>query len=69
MAETNEDRSMAAPLSDYTIEERAVVHFVAEGVKSAEIHARMLAQYGASTMHRRKDLRLDRTLYGRKNKC
>jgi hypothetical protein len=47
---------MAAPLSDCTIEEqRAVVRFQwAEGVKSVEIHRRMLAQYGARTMHQRK---------------
>jgi hypothetical protein len=47
---------MAAPLSDCTIEEqRAVVRFLwAEGVKFAEIHRRMLAQYGARTMHQRK---------------
>jgi transposase len=47
---------MAAPLSDCTIEEqRAVVCFLwAEGVKYAEIHRRMLAQYGARTMHQRK---------------
>jgi hypothetical protein len=46
---------MAAPLSECTIEEqRAVVFFLwAEGVKSAEIHRRMLAQYGACTMHQR----------------
>jgi transposase len=47
---------MAAPLSDYTIEEqRAVVLFLwAVVVKSAEIHRRMLAQYGARTMHQQK---------------
>jgi transposase len=47
---------MVAPLSDCTIEEqRAVVLFLwAEGVKSAEIHRRMMAQYGARTMHQRK---------------
>jgi truncated hemoglobin YjbI len=47
---------MAVPLSDCTIEEqRAIVHFLwAEGVKSAEIHRRMLAQYGAHTVHQRK---------------
>jgi hypothetical protein len=46
---------MAALLSDCTIEEqRAVVRFLwAEGVKSAEIHSRMLAQYRARTMHQR----------------
>jgi transposase len=47
---------MAAPLSDCTIEEqRAVVRFLwTEGVKSAEICRRMLAQYGTRTMHQRK---------------
>jgi hypothetical protein len=47
---------MAAPLSDCTIEDqRAVVRFLwAERVKSSEIHRRMLAQYGALTMHQRK---------------
>jgi hypothetical protein len=47
---------MAAPLSDCTsVEQRAVVGFLwAEGVKSVEIHRRMLAQYGAHTMHQRK---------------
>jgi transposase len=47
---------MAAPLSDCTIEEqRPVVRFLwAEGAKSVEIHRRMLAQYGARTMHQRK---------------
>jgi hypothetical protein len=53
MADSNEGRSMAAPLSDCTInEQRTVVCFLwAEGVKSAEIHRQMLAQYGACTMH------------------
>jgi transposase len=47
---------MAAPLSDCTIEEqRAIVRFSwAEVVKSSEIHRRILAQYGARTMHQRK---------------
>jgi hypothetical protein len=47
---------MAAPLDDCNIyEQRAVVPFLwAEGIKSAEIHCRMLAQYGARTMHQRK---------------
>jgi hypothetical protein len=47
---------MAAPLSYCTIEDqRAVVRFLwSEGVKSAEIHRRMLAQHGACTMHQRK---------------
>jgi hypothetical protein len=44
---------MATPLSDCTIEEQStIVRFLwAEGDKSAEIHRRMLAQYGAGTMH------------------
>jgi hypothetical protein len=56
MAESNEGRIMATPLSDCTIEEQcAIVRFLwAEGVKSVEIHCRMLAQYGAGTMHQRK---------------
>jgi transposase len=47
---------MAVPLSDCTIEEqRTVVRFLwSEGVKSAEIHRRMLAEYGACTMHQRR---------------
>jgi hypothetical protein len=47
---------MAAPLSDCTIKEQhAIVRFLlAEGVKFAEIHRRMLAQYGARTMHQQK---------------
>jgi hypothetical protein len=53
MAESNEGRSIAAPLSDCTIEEqRAIVHFLwAVVVKSAEVYRRVLAQYGARTMH------------------
>jgi hypothetical protein len=56
MAESNEGRSTATPLGDCTIEEqRAVVRFLwTEGVKSAEIHRRMLAQYAAHTMHEQK---------------
>jgi hypothetical protein len=56
MAESSKGRNMAAPLSDCNIEEqRAVVRFLwSEGIKSAEIHRRMLAQYGARTMHQRK---------------
>jgi len=44
-----------APLQDCTIEEqRGVVWFLwAEGVKPVEIHRRMLAQYGQSTMSQR----------------
>jgi hypothetical protein len=47
---------MATPLSDCTIQEqRTIVRFLwAEGVKSAEIHRWMLAQYGARTMHKQK---------------
>ena len=47
---------MDAPLQDCTIEEqRGVVRFLwAEGVKPVEIHRRMLAQYGESTMSQRK---------------
>ena len=47
---------MDAPLRDCTIEEqRGVVQFVwAEGAKPVEIHRRMLAQYGQSTMRQRK---------------
>ena len=39
-----------APLQDCTIEERDVVRFLWAGVKPVEIHRRMLAQYGQSTM-------------------
>ena len=47
---------MDFPSQDRTIEEqRGVVLFVwAEGVKPVEIHRRMLAQYGQSTMSQRK---------------
>ena len=47
---------MDAPLQDCTIEEqRGVVRFLwAQGVKPVEIHRRMLAQYGQSTMSQRK---------------
>jgi len=47
---------MDSPLQECTIEEqRGVVRFLwAEGVKPAEIHRRMLAQYGQSTMSQRK---------------
>ena len=43
---------MDAPLQDYTIkEQRGVVRFLwAEGVKPVEIHRRILAQYGQTTM-------------------
>jgi hypothetical protein len=51
--QSNEVRSMAAPLSDCPIKEQCtVVRFLwAEGVTSVEIHHRMLAHYGACTMH------------------
>jgi len=46
---------MDAPLQDCTIEEHGIVQFLwAEGVKPVEIHCRMLAQYGQSTMSQRK---------------
>ena len=47
---------MDPPLQDCTIEEQCgVVWFLwAEGVKPVEIHRRMLAQYGQSTMSQRK---------------
>ena len=47
---------MDAPLQYCTIEvQRGVVRFLwAEGVKPVEIHRRMLAQYGQSTMRHRK---------------
>jgi len=47
---------MDPPLQDCTIkEQRGVVRFLrAEGVKPVEIHCRMLAQYGQSTMSQRK---------------
>jgi len=47
---------MDAPLQHYTIEEQrgAVRLLWAEGVKPVEIHRRMLAQYGQSTMSQRK---------------
>ena len=46
---------MYGPLQDCTIEEqRGVVRFLwAEGVKPVEIHRRMLAQYGQSTVSQR----------------
>jgi len=46
---------MDVPLQDRTIEEqRGVVQFLwAEGMKPVEIHRRMLAQYGQSTMSQR----------------
>ena len=47
---------MDAPLQDCTIEEqRGVVWFLwAKGEKPVEIHCRMLAQYGQSTMSQQK---------------
>jgi len=53
---SNEGENMDTPLQDCTIEEqRDVVRFLwAEGVKPVEIHRRMLAQYGQSTMSQRK---------------
>ena len=47
---------MDAPLQDYTIEEqRGVVWFLwTEWLKPVEIHRRILAQYGQSTMSQRK---------------
>jgi hypothetical protein len=47
---------MDACLQDCTIEEKSgIVRFLwAEGVKPVEIHRRMLAQYGQSTISRRK---------------
>jgi hypothetical protein len=47
---------MDAPLQDCTIEEqRGIVQFLwSEGVKPVEIHRRMLAQYGQSTVSQRK---------------
>jgi len=53
---SNEGENMDAPLQDCTIEEqRGVVQFLwAEGAKPVEIHRRMLAQYGQSTMSQRK---------------
>ena len=54
---SNEGENMDAPLQDCTIEEqRGVVRFLsAEGVTFVEIHRRMLAQYGQSTISQRKD--------------
>jgi len=46
---------MDAPLQDYTIEEqRGVVRLIWAGAKTVEIHRRMLAQYGQSTMSHQK---------------
>jgi len=53
---SNKGGNMDTPLQDCTIEEQCgVVRFLwAEGVKPVEIHRRMLAQYGQSTMCQRK---------------
>jgi len=53
---SNEGENMDAPLQDCTIEEqRGVVRFLwAKGLKPMEIHCRILAQYGQSTMSQRK---------------
>jgi len=53
---SNEGENMDAHLQPCTIEEQhGVVRFVwVEGVKPVEIHRRMLAQYGQSTMSQRK---------------
>jgi len=53
---SNEGENLDAPLQDCTIlEQRGVLRFLwAEGVKPVEIHRRMLAQYGQSTMSQRK---------------
>ena len=53
---SNKGENMDAPLQDCTIEEqRGVVRFLwMEGVKPVEIHLRMLAQYGQSTLSQRK---------------
>jgi len=53
---SNEGENMDAPLQYCSIEvQRGVVRFLwAEGVKPVEIHRRMLAQYGQSTMRHRK---------------
>jgi hypothetical protein len=54
---------MAAPLNNCTTEEQhtVVCFLLAEGIKSAEIHCWMLAQYGACTVQQQ-DLRVERTL-------
>ena len=53
---SNEGENMDPAVHDCTIEEqRGIVRFLwAEGVKPVEIHRRMLAQYGQSTMSQRK---------------
>jgi len=51
-SDSNDGENMDAPLQDCSIEEQCgVVWFLwAEGVKPVEIHRRMLAQNGQSTM-------------------
>jgi len=53
---SNEGENLDLPLQDCTIkEQRGVVRFLwAEGAKLVEIHRRMLAQYGQSTLSQRK---------------
>jgi len=53
---SNEGEKMDAPLQDCTIKEQhGVVRLLwAEGAKPVEIHRRMLAEYGQSTMSQRK---------------
>ena len=52
---SNEGENMDAPLQDCTIEEQhGAVRLVWAGVKPVEIHRRMLAQYGQSTVSQRK---------------
>jgi len=68
---SNEGENMDAPLQDCTIEEqRGEVRFLwTEGVKPVEIHRRMLAQYGQSTVSQRKVYEwVERFKLGR-NKC
>jgi len=65
---SNEGENMVAPLQDCTIEEQcgAVRFLWSEGVKPVEIHRRMLAQYGQSTMSQRKVYEwVDRFKWGR----
>jgi len=52
---SNEGENTDASLQDCTIEEqRGVVRFLWAGVNPVEIHRRMLAQHGQSTMSQRK---------------
>jgi len=52
----NEGENMDTPLQDCTIEEQCgIVRFLwAEGMKPVEIHHRILAEYGQSTISQRK---------------